>query len=233
MVFDCHYHVGTGMEYDIDCVGKNIIHNTVEDYLQNYQSITDTYHSIIFDYKNHFELVYTACESNAVIAVKLHSRLQRIQSEDLVEIGKKLSILPDRIAVIYDAFYYGTELNFQPNLHFISSLISRFPQKKFIIAHAGGYEVLKYFFHLRPYKNVGYDLSFSLLYLHGTSCFLDLKKLIQYTDKSRLFFGTDFPFASPSQQLALLKSIFADLHLNEAECDRILRTNFLNFLNSL
>jgi predicted TIM-barrel fold metal-dependent hydrolase len=138
--------------------------------------------------------------------------------------------LDENIPIIYDAFYYGEDIIYQPNLKELIKLVNEFPERKFIIAHAGGYEILKYYFHLRTLTNVGYDLSLSLQYLEDSSCREDLKKLIKFTPKEKIFFGTDYPFASPSNQVQILNQIFNELGLTEDEKEGIFCNNWLEFV---
>lgn len=138
--------------------------------------------------------------------------------------------MDENIPIIYDAFYYGDEIQFQPNLKELVNLVKAFPNRRFIIAHAGGYEILKYYFHLRTLTNVGYDLSLSLQYLEDSSCRQDLKKLIKFTSKEKLFFGTDYPFASPSNQVQILNQIFYELGLTDKEKEGIFNNNWKKFV---
>ena len=97
--------------------------------------------------------------------------------------------------------------------------------RPFVIAHCGGYEILKYFFHLRPLPNIYYDLSFSLQYLRDSSLYTDLVKLIKYTDKSKVMFGSDYPLADPNLQLEILLGVFDELKLSTQEREKILFRN--------
>jgi predicted TIM-barrel fold metal-dependent hydrolase len=78
---------------------------------------------------------------------------------------------------------------------------------------------------LRNLENVYYDLSFSLQYLSDTSCFLDLIKLIKYTNKNKIMFGSDHHWASAKFQFEILNGIFDKLQLNQEEKQKILYDN--------
>jgi predicted TIM-barrel fold metal-dependent hydrolase len=229
-LFDCHLHVEKGLdEYDLPISNANVIYNTVESFQINNQKYPNYYSSLIFDI-NHFDFIETCVSEGKIVALKIHSRLQKIGVDEYDLIIKYLKKLNRNITIIYDAFYFGPEMSFQPNLDKLIDLINKFPSSNFVIAHSGGYKILEYFFHLRTFKNVGFDLSFSLQYLSDTSCFSDMVKLINYTDKSKLFFGSDFPFAKPSTQLNELNSIMNNLNFSERIKNDILESNWVNFL---
>ena len=233
-MFDCHIHVETGMEkYDISITSGNIIFNAIDSYEKYAPLYPKHYHSLIFDFKKEISYFKSLIQDKKIVCLKVHSRIQQIAEKDYPFLIQRLHELDENIPIIYDAFYYGDDLIYQPNLKELVNLVKEFPERKFIIAHAGGYEILKYYFHLRTFSNVGYDLSLSLQYLEDSSCRQDLKKLIHYTPKERLFFGSDYPFASPSKQKKILKQIFDELSLTSKEQLAIYDSNWLNFVRSI
>jgi hypothetical protein len=237
-IFDCHTHIEQGFDtYDLSGVSnKNVIFNSIESYQKHRQLVSSSdVVSLIIDLQQ-TDFVLQEVHKGHVNGLKIHSRDQRLTDGDYAYLLKNLSLFPDYLPVILDAFYYGDEIQYQPSLTKIIEFAKFYPQKKFVIAHSGGYEVLKYFFHLRPLKNIYYDLSFSLQYLSDTSCFSDLKKLIKFTDTSRVMFGTDFFWASPKLQLEVLDSIFSTINLSIQDQHKILYDNarhiFMQFENS-
>ncbi|MDQ3051281.1 MAG: amidohydrolase [Bacteroidota bacterium] len=230
-VFDCHMHVEGGIEsYDLNLAGGNIIYNSIESHKQHAANYSDFYHSLIFDYQHHREYIQSCINTNTIHALKIHTRLQKIPLSGYDELIQSLKDIDNRIPVIYDAFYSHGHLDYQPSLRGLIKLLDAFPERRFIIAHSGGYNILKYFFHLRGYKNVGYDLSFSLQYLSDSSCYADLIKLIKFTDKSRIFYGSDFPSASPSLQYGILNDICKKFNLSGTDMEGIFKTNWINFI---
>jgi hypothetical protein len=109
-------------------------------------------------------------------------------------------------------------------------MIKAFPNRKFVVAHSGGYQVLKYFFHLKEFANVGFDLSFSLQYLSDTSCRADLLKLIRHIPNERIFFGSDYPEANPALQANVLNTLANELELQQAARDGMFMENWELFL---
>ena len=230
-MFDCHIHVETGLEkYDLEITSGNIIFNSIESYEKHASLYPSFTHSLIFDINQKVSYFKHLINEKNIICLKIHSRIQQIAAKDYPLLTEKLKELDSNIPIIYDAFYFGEDIDFQPNLAELIKLVQTFPDRKFIIAHAGGYEVLKYYFHLRTFSNVGYDLSLSLQYLEDSSCRQDLIKMIKFTSKEKFFFGTDYPFASPSKQANILNQILQELNLSEEEKKGIFNSNWLKWV---
>lgn len=231
-IFDCHIHVEKGLqEYDLKINSGNIIFNFIESYKTYAHLYPQFKHSLIFDYKNNFDFVTQKLADNTISAIKIHSRIQQIAQGDYGSLIMHLKKAEVKCPIIYDAFYFGSDFDFQPSLKGLVKLATEFPDLSFIVAHCGGHKVLDYFFHLRDLKNIFFDLSFSLQYLHDTSCRMDLIKLIKYTSKEKIFFGSDYPFANPTIQYNNLKTIFSEIELSKSEQQMILSENFLRLIN--
>ena len=229
-IFDCHLHVDNGIDkYNIPFVNGNIIFNSVDHYKQESDNYLTYYKSLLFDYKNNFDFIIEEASKQKIVAYKIHSRIQKITNEDYPILLEMLEKLPNNIPLIYDAFYYGSDLKYQPSLEGLIYLATNLPHKRFIVAHAGGYKIIEYFFHLKGLKNIGYDLSISLQYLYDSSCQFDLLKLIKYTPSERIFFGTDFPIGDPLVQFDYLIQILNSLNMNSKKIEEIFTTNWLNF----
>lgn len=232
-VFDCHIHIENDMDaYNVPLLNANIIFNHVSSYKNYADKFPSYFHSLIFDYKQNFDFVAEMTRSKKISALKIHSRIQRIDDDEYSQVFTYLKKLDSSIPIIYDAFYFGHELAYQPSLPRLIELATRFPKSKFIVAHAGGHHVLDYFFHLRDLKNVGFDLSFSLQYLESTSSFIDLEKLVRYTDSGRLFWGSDYPFADPKIQFDNLMKIFSKLNYSSKKIEGVCTKNWAEFCSS-
>jgi predicted TIM-barrel fold metal-dependent hydrolase len=230
-IFDCHIHVQEGLDgYNADMLNGNVIFNSISDYTNFSSQYPDFYHSLIFDGAVELQFYKDLISNRKIQALKIHSRLQKISEDKYAGLITSLKELDSTIPIIYDAFYFGADLKYQPSLSGLIQLINAFPNRKFIIAHAGGYEVLKYFFHLREFDNVGFDLSFSLQYLHDTSLSQDLMKLLKYTDSQKIFYGSDYPFANPKSQVENLYFYFDKLNFDSESIDGIMSSNWINFI---
>ena len=227
-IFDAHVHVEQGLDnYDLAIHGKNVIFN----YVQSYRALHEAYRrdsdsvTLIVDLGDDFEFVRGEIEAGRIHALKVHSRVSQIAEKDWNEVAQRLERVPEHVPVIVDAFYYGKELDYQPSLPGIINLLSRFPSRKFVVAHSGGYRIIEYFYHLREFKNCFYELALTIQFLEDSSLIADLKKLIKFTDKSRVLYGSDYPFASPALQCAKFLEICTELGLKDDDIDRMLFAN--------
>lgn len=229
-IFDCHIHVEKGLDkYNLELGNANIIFNYVDSHKKYKDQYSRYYHSLILDYQNNYDYVKKQVDGRTVRALKIHNRLQQLDESCDAELLEHLQKLESNIPVIYDAFYFNSDLEYQPRMEALIKMAKALPDTNFIVAHSGGFRVLEYFFHLRDLPNIGYDLSFSLQYLHDSSCYADIKKLIKFTDKKKLFFGTDYPAADPALQLDILNQIFDETGLPEEDRNGITGDNWVAF----
>jgi len=227
-IFDAHFHLDKGLDgYNINPLRRNCIFNFVAQYLEQKHLVPkiDTT-TLIFDYKNNWNLVKNEIESKKIQGIKIHSRLLGIKDADYQELFIAFSEISSfRLPVIMDAFYFGHDLEVQPNLVRITEMIKLFPDTTFIIAHSGGIKVLEYFLHLKNLPNVVFELSLSLAYLKHASVFQDFKVLLKFGDRKRIIWGTDFPYINPQNQLDAYLEIAGELKINDAENEDILFGN--------
>ena len=222
-IFDGHSHI-SDKTYDLNVAFRNIIFNDISEY-NAFDSQADCI-SIIFDYKN-YDINSLIKSDPRIKAIKIHSRLQSLNRKGFTDLLSELKKLNLDLPIIYDAFYYGPELEFAPRIADVVDLSEQFPDVPIIVAHSGGHKVLDYFYHLRPLSNVHYCISNSLPYLKGSSSFLDFIHLIKYTPSDKILFGSDFPYCSPSHTYDLLMDIFKSLQLDQAHQESILYSNCL------
>lgn len=227
-IFDCHFHITNGLEgYDIRPDGKNIIFNTIDEYRQKKgEKASEDKISLIFDYKSNLDLVASEVKKGGISALKIHSRIQKISEADypmLFDAFEKQ--IPKGIPVIFDAFYFGSDLDFQPNLKKITEFAKRFKENPVIVAHSGGIRVLEFFLHLKELENVYFDLSFSLAYLSHAAVYQDFKVLIKFGNPQRIMFGTDFPFISAKDQLNHFFALAQAVSMSEQKQHQILFEN--------
>ena len=156
-IFDCHLHIEKGLHtYDLKVDGWNIIFNYIESYIKFNDQFRDSHATItlILDFKENLKFIQKEIFSSRINALKVHSRIQELNKAGHIELIRVLKDIPNDITIIYDAFYFGKEFQCQPNLGMLILMVQELPDRKFIVAHAGGYEILKYFFHLREFQNV-------------------------------------------------------------------------------
>jgi len=226
-VFDCHFHIETGLErYDIDVAGKNIIFNSFDSYYQYKDKATDADSiSLIFDYREHFEDIMEILQTKKIAALKIHNRVQKIGAADYPLLLEQLEEAKPTVPIIVDSFYFGDDLEFQPNLRNIINIAKKLPDVPVIAAHCGGIEILKYFYHLKSLENIFFDLSFSLAYLRHASVYTDYKNLIKYGNPGKILFGTDYPFVNAKLQLDAFTEIANEMNISETAREQILFSN--------
>lgn len=225
MIFDSHTHIEKGIiqpievgleDYDLEVIGKNYICNfpeLLETYLK-YKTNEDSL-CYVYNFREESEITKTIDLLNKGIiqGLKIHSRIQKIQRSDYDLICEKLKVIDEKVPVILDAWYYGSELKYNPDLEGLIQIAKSQPNRNFVIAHAGGYRIIEYFYHTRELENVHYDLSLTTQYLSDSSLYLDLKKFIKWIEKDRIMFGSDYPYASPKEQLDLINQISVESKL--------------------
>ena len=227
-VFDCHFHIDKGtFDYSIAADKRNIIFNSVEQYQNNDLSgFENDSISLIFDYKDNLDFVTEQIQKKAIQGLKIHSRIQHICDEDYTCLFKAFEPFANKgLPVIIDAFYYGSDYEYQPNLRRIIEMVKLFPDTKFIIAHSGGIKVLEYFLHLKNIHNVYFDLAFSLSYLKNASVYQDFKVLLRFGNHEKILFGTDFPYVKADDQLNRFLELVDELKISEESIGKMLYNN--------
>jgi predicted TIM-barrel fold metal-dependent hydrolase len=237
MIFDSHAHIEKGIinpvevgleGYDLEVTGKNYIcnfPNLLETYLK-YKTSADTL-CYIFDFRDEVQIAKTKelLQAGTIQGLKIHSRIQKIQRAEYDLIWERLQMIDEKVPVILDAWYYGSELKYNPDLEGLIQIVKSQPNRKFVIAHAGGYRIIEYFYHTRELENVHYDLSLTTQYLSDSSLYLDFKKFIKWIDKDRILFGSDYPYGSPAEQFKSMDSILKEYDCNSSERESILALN--------
>jgi predicted TIM-barrel fold metal-dependent hydrolase len=237
MIFDSHAHIEKGIinplevgleGYDLEVTGKNYIcnfPNLLDTYLK-YKTSADTL-CYIFDFRDEVQIAKTKelLQVGTIQGLKIHSRIQKIHRAEYDLICERLQMIDEKVPVILDAWYYGSELKYNPDLEGLIQIAKSQPNRNFVIAHAGGYRIIEYFYHTRELENVHYDLSLTTQYLSDSSLFLDFKKFINWIEKDRILFGSDYPYGSPAEQFKSVDSILKEYDCNSSERERILALN--------
>lgn len=232
-IFDGHTHFHQTGYNSFDNQLYLEIFNSLENYRDFNAIFPDSANlAIILDVEHIQEVYKIIINDKRIKAIKLHSRIQKIDDNKFLKICSELEKIPSHYPIIYDGFYYGSNIQYQPSLLHLQCLLERFPSRNFVLAHSGGHKVLDFFFHFRSYTNLYYCLSLSLQLLEDSSCFRDIVKLIKWTDKKKILFGSDLPFASSEEQLRITLEIFDLLELSAKEREDILFRNALNLYTS-
>jgi len=158
------------------------------------------------------------------IGVKLHPRIQNYVAEDIEWIVGSLERV-DFDSIIIDAFDVGSRIENFISLQLIIELAKAYPSKKIVVAHAGGYRCLEYLLVLKDFKNIFYDISFTVNYLKHSSVVMDIKNLL-YARREKVLFGTDFPGYGLEETLNNFNNIVQTMEDKEEIKNMVLYENY-------
>jgi predicted TIM-barrel fold metal-dependent hydrolase len=167
------------------------------------------------------------------IGLKLHPRLNQYDPLDphvlslLDEIAGWKTPLPIWLCTYF--YYQGAALR-KPAVDTIFELVSRYPTIPFMLAHAGGPDILRLAYVVRHCPNAFLDLSFTLSRYLGSSVETDIRYLINTFEK-RLIFGSDFPEISQGQALTDFRGLAGNTKPGALE--RVLGINLLEILEQV
>lgn len=143
------------------------------------------------------------------IGVKLHPRMGRFDLLD-PQVGHFLDEVagwanPPRIWICTFLHYKGGKLAKSP-VETLHEIVGRYPGITFILAHAGGPDILRMANAIRDCPNAFLDLSWTLTKYRGSSVETDIRYLVN-TFEARMLFGSDFPETRISEAVASLETI--------------------------
>jgi predicted TIM-barrel fold metal-dependent hydrolase len=235
-IFDAHCHIEKTLQgYNLQAQHRNIIFNDVDLYKRLHVNVDaqDT-KTLLFDFRRNLDFVTEQATKKAIQGFKVHSRIQKLNVSAYEELYDAFqTIEAEHLPVVFDAFYTGSELEYQPNLEKIVEFARLFPNNTVIIAHCGGYRVLEYLQHLKNVPNIVFELSFSLSYLQYSSVYRDFELLLRFADRNRIIFGTDFPYVDAQDQLKVFLKMADDLNISETDSDKILFGNACGLFGGL
>lgn len=130
--------------------------------------------------------------------IKFHPRLSNIHRDDFSLAAQTLERCPSNVIVV-DCFAYGHKVETHIGINLALYLAEKFPEKKIVMAHSGGVDVMKAMLYSRTLReNIFFDLSLTCNYFAGSSLQQDIVHFIKF-DYSRIMFGSDYPdFTSKS-----------------------------------
>jgi predicted TIM-barrel fold metal-dependent hydrolase len=231
LIYDCHAHFGFFEKKGIEPDRSNIMFNSVEDYKKHRHLVSDADSTtLIFDIWKEKNFVTGELDNRRVDAIKLIPRDQSLDESKFKDALYALDSVRSDVPIFYDSFRHGHDLRFQPCLRHVIDLAMRFPDRKIIVTHAGGHQLLDYFIHLRTLPNIYYDISLVLQYFYDSSVFLDIKKLIQHTSAEKLIFGSDYPWTSLRTQFEIFIGLARELKLDDTSIAAILHDNSIEIL---
>jgi len=165
-------------------------------------------------------------KDSGFIGLKLHPRLNRYDPLDsrVLALLEEIAGWHPSITVWIDTFFYypGGILRKTP-VETLHELVSSYPEITFLLAHAGGPDILRLSHAVRSCPNAFLEISLTLTRFLGSSVETDIRYLLQ-TFEQRLIFGSDFPEVSLSEA----KSTFNKLgkETKQGAVEAVLGNNF-------
>lgn len=227
-IFDAHFHIDKGYgQCAVEVQHRNVIFNSLSQYRERAGEVnSNDVVTLVFDFKNDPDFVRSQIAEKKIKGIKIHSKIQQIADEDYPALFAELKKTDlSNMVVTVDAFYWGHDYAYQPNLKRIIELVELFPQTPFVIAHSGSIKVLEYFLHLRTLPNVYFDLSLSLAYLKYASVMQDFKVMLKFGNPDRIVFGTDYPAVTDKDQLDCFLALCEEVNMSEESKSKILFDN--------
>ncbi|MBR1833371.1 MAG: amidohydrolase family protein [Ruminiclostridium sp.] len=158
--------------------------------------------------------------SLGLMGVKLHPDCQKFRVDEPAAM-QMYEIIDNRVPILIHA---GDRRYDYSNQDRIKSAAKRFPRQRIIAAHLGGYSVWeKAVPVLAGTENLWVDESSSLAFITPEQA----KEYILAYGEDRVFFGTDYPMWSVSEELER----FDRIDLTDSQREKILWENINNFLS--
>lgn len=148
----------------------------------------------LYDYKNTIELetYLSHLKKIGYFGIKLHPRFSNINFEnnnlkDIIICANRQKLIP-----LVCTYFSSQELNIRDNLREIAKLMNKIPDEKVIFLHSGVVNLLEFVNMMKIYKNVLFDLSYTLCKYNGSALDFDIKFLFKNFDR-RICIGSDHP----------------------------------------
>lgn len=148
----------------------------------------------LYDYTHEQELAnyLKYLKKLGYIGIKIHPRLSDInftlnKLETIIKASNDLSL-----SVFLCTYFSDKKLSLRDNLRELMQLLSRVENEKIVLLHSGGIYALELINMAYVFKNILFDLSFTICKYEGSSLDLDIKYLFKNFDR-RICVGTDFP----------------------------------------
>lgn len=154
---------------------------------------------------------------------KLHPIIQKLDAKAIPDVVSALKSERPK-GVIVHCFPWGPELHFNISLPLVIELAQTLPDTTILVTHGGGYESWAFRAHAGGFKNVHFDFSMTLDYYQGADAVKPLERYLRFS-RSRVHFGSDWPFGQVKSQLAELLRLAKGAGLEETEVEPLLLEN--------
>lgn len=170
---------------------------------------------------------FEKCVQNEIVpAVKLHPRLSKITKSDF----RNILITLEQIEyenIIIDNFIYGPNIENHIGTELAIYLSQNLKNRKIVLAHSGGCDILKTLLLTRPLNNIYYDYSLTCNYLYNTSVRADMLNGMEYWT-NRIMFGTDYPDFDFGESISKMEQMCKEANLSELQKRKIFYDNAMN-----
>lgn len=157
------------------------------------------------------------------VFTKLHPRITGITVHDFPQICQMLQQDPSPVIII-DCLGYGHHIEHHIGIELGILLAQTFPQKKIVLAHAGGERMLQCLLYTRTLPNIFYDISCSCNYFFQTSVHADMVQLLRF-NVPRVMYGSDYPDFLPENAIKHTNILCEEAGLNEAAISAVFSKN--------
>ena len=99
---------------------------------------------------------------------------------------------------------------------FFFNLAKQFPTTNFIVAHGGGFDLLRVIETCKALPNIYFDLSYTICRYQETAIDAEIRWLCSKYDR-RILWGSDFPEVSPVEALKRINLLTENLHFDKRE----------------
>ncbi len=163
--------------------------------------------------------------------IKLHSRYMNITEKDFINVFEAVKKSNTDI-ILVDCFPFGPNYKTHIGIELGIELAQAFKDKKIVLAHSGGIDILRCMLLTRSLSNVYYDLSLTVPYLFNTSIHNDIIHFIKYTS-NRIMYGSDYPDFSIEDSKEKFYTLFKEMELDDNKVMQIMYKNALDIYSSL
>lgn len=160
------------------------------------------------------------CKRGFRYIVKLHPRISNITRKDFDAVRDKLMTI-DAEAIVVDNWVFGPQMENHIGTELTIYFSQNLPDKRIIMAHAGGIRILETMLLTRPLKNVYFDLAKTCCYFKNTSVQKDIIHFLKYT-KERVMFGSDYPEFPVQKAIKEMMDGLEKAELTEEEQSKIM-----------
>ena len=163
-------------------------------------------------------------ENGITSYIKLHPRVSDIRSEHF-ELTAETIEKCSADAVVVDCFVYGHKKENHIGIELAVYLADKFPNRKLVLAHSGGIDILKASLYTGLLKdNTFFDLSFTCNYLAGSSVQQDMVHFLKH-NFSRIMFGSDYPAFMSKDANEITMELMKQADLTQEQQEAVLYKN--------